>query len=60
MSWEQLLSIFQTARDEAEQNAAAVPVACPNDGEPLREGPNGVLFCIADGWRWNGVSPDVH
>ena len=27
------------------------PVACPTDGEPLEEGPDGELFCPFDGWR---------
>lgn len=45
MSWAQLIAI----RDEQVQTVlaeiAAPPVACPYDGEPLREGPDGVLFC---------------
>ncbi len=31
------------------------PVACPNDGEPLRQGPPqrpGILRCPSDGWEW--------
>lgn len=31
------------------------PVACPNDGEPLRLGPPqqpGILYCPFDGWQW--------
>lgn len=56
MSWDQLLSIFQIAQDEARQNRD-IPVACPNDGEPLRTGPHGELFCVADGWTWNGTAP---
>lgn len=27
------------------------PVACPNDGEPLRDGPDGQPYCPYDGWR---------
>lgn len=53
MSWEQLSSIL-TERRELKRNAdARPPVACPNDGEPLRstgEGAN--LYCPFDGWRW--------
>ena len=33
----------------------ARPVACPNDGTPLKEGPPsqpGILFCPFDGWQW--------
>lgn len=31
------------------------PVACPNDGEPLRLGPShtpGVWYCPYDGWQY--------
>jgi hypothetical protein len=31
------------------------PVACPNDGEPLRQGPSqqpGILYCPFDGWQY--------
>lgn len=51
MSWEQLLSIQQEAAAEQEAEQAQPPQACPNDGEPLTEGPGGVLFCTFDGWR---------
>jgi hypothetical protein len=53
MSWEQLLAIKQEAEQEAELRASQPPQACPNDGEPLREGPDGVLFCRFDGWKWS-------
>lgn len=52
MSWDQLSSILQTAVSEARENATAPPTACPNDGEPLESGPNGVLHCKFDGWTW--------
>lgn len=52
MSWEQLLSIRDAAITEGEGWRASPPPACPNDGEPLRPGPDGVLFCISDGWQW--------
>lgn len=32
------------------------PVACPNDGEPLRQGPDGRSYCPFDGWRPDPVS----
>lgn len=51
MSWEQLAEILAAARLEHEQNVSQPPRACPNDGEPLREGPDGQLFCPSDGWR---------
>lgn len=31
------------------------PVACPNDGEPLRLGPSttpGIWYCPFDGWQY--------
>lgn len=49
MSWEQLQDIVR----EATQRTASEginPVACPNDGEPLKRGRNGVLHCPYDGW----------
>lgn len=53
MSWEQLLDIVRETADLADQEAASPPAACPNDGEPLRTGPNGQLFCPFDGWQPN-------
>jgi hypothetical protein len=54
MAWEQLLSIAREAADELQQERTRPPQACPNDGEPLTTGPNGVLFCRFDGWRADG------
>jgi len=51
MSWEQLIAIRDEARTLAQDEALTPPAACPNDGEPLREGPAGQLFCPFDGWR---------
>lgn len=50
-SWYGLLAILTAARDEARTRATPRPVACPNDGEPLRTGKRGELFCPFDGWR---------
>lgn len=50
-SWYGLLSILQEARDLARADASTAPVACPNDGEPLRAGPHGELYCPFDGYR---------
>jgi hypothetical protein len=40
------------------------PVACPNDGEPLRTGPQaktGVLYCPFDGFQYpRDWDPNVH
>lgn len=51
MSWDSLLSIVREARQVAAEEAARRPVACPRDGEPLRTGPHGELYCPFDGWR---------
>lgn len=47
--WGSLLAILHEAREVAESDST--PVACPNDGEPLSAGPDGVLYCSYDGWR---------
>lgn len=54
MSYQQLLSILQTnAEEEADalEQERTNPQACPNDGEPLRAGPDGRPYCPFDGWR---------
>lgn len=56
MSWEELLAIGREAADERRAELSAPPQACPDCGEPLRGGPGGVLFCLFDGWQWDGVS----
>jgi hypothetical protein len=50
MSWEQLLLIRQEAEELARDEITAPPSACPNDGEPLRTGPAGELFCPWGDW----------
>lgn len=52
MSWDQFLGILREAKDIAEREASRPPVACPNDGEPLLDVGNGVLFCRFDGWQY--------
>ncbi len=54
MSWEQLVDILAEGRAEAAAEEAEPPQACPNDGEPLKDGPDGELFCPFDGWRPGG------
>jgi hypothetical protein len=56
MSWDQLLSIIQNARQEDELQRTRIPAACPNDGEVLESGPNGELHCRFDGWIWDGIN----
>lgn len=50
-SWWGLLDVAREARQIAAAEAARVPVACPNDGEPLRAGPRGEMYCPWDGWQ---------
>lgn len=54
MPWEQLSDIAREAAQLAEEERRRLPVACPNDGEPLSIGPGGVLFCVYDGWTDEG------
>jgi hypothetical protein len=54
MAWEQLRSIYQQAAAELADERSRPPEACPNDGEPLEEGPDGTLHCRFDGWTWDG------
>jgi uncharacterized Zn finger protein (UPF0148 family) len=51
VGWYQLLDIAREARDEDVTGASIEAEVCPNDGEPLREGPNGQLYCPFDGYR---------
>lgn len=51
MSWNDLISIYQEGQELKDQEIAQGPIACPNDGEPLIEGPDGKLFCKFDGYR---------
>lgn len=53
-SWYELVSILEEAAAEQRWQQQRIPSACPNDGEPLRSGPDGGLYCPYDGWRWDG------
>jgi hypothetical protein len=50
MSWEQLLDIGREAVALRQADESRPPQSCPNDGEPLKRGPNGILRCPSDGW----------
>jgi len=50
-SWNALGPMIAAVRAEADAARRQPPVACPNDGEPLRTGPHGELYCPFDGWR---------
>jgi hypothetical protein len=52
MSWYQLLDIYKQDQAWRQWYANQPPVACPNDGTPLEEGPGGELFCRHDGWQY--------
>lgn len=51
MSWEQLAEAIRAGREDHLDYVSQPPRACPNDGTPLKEGPDGELFCPFDGWR---------
>lgn len=50
-SWWGLESTLDAARAVIAYWERRPPVACPNDGEPLRRSPDGILFCPFDNWR---------
>lgn len=52
MAWEQYLAIMREAAQEARDEQTRPPAACPNDGEPLLQGPDGSLYCKFDGYRY--------
>lgn len=54
MSWEQMLEILDVQRQDEEDFLTRPPIACPNDGWPLEQGPNGELHCKFDGWVYSG------
>jgi hypothetical protein len=49
--WGGYLNIVREAGQLAAAERAAPPLACPNDGEPLRS-KDGILWCPFDGYRW--------
>ena len=51
MSWYELIGICAEGRALAADERARGPLSCPNDGEPLIDGPDGRRFCRFDGWR---------
>lgn len=54
MGWESLITVTREAAQLAAAEAARPEVACPNDGEPLQQGPRGEWFCRYDGYRPGG------
>lgn len=54
MGWD-LYSTLQLRAEYDHYYRTRTPLACPNDGEPLREGPPqepGILYCRFDGWQY--------
>jgi hypothetical protein len=57
-SWWGLDTVLKQSREEFQAYVSRPPVACPNDGEPLRPPPatpsaSGIeLYCPYDGWRY--------
>jgi hypothetical protein len=57
-SWWGLVSVYRQSRQEFEAFTSNPPMACPDDGEPLRKAPatpsgSGTeLFCPYDGWSF--------
>lgn len=67
MSWWQLDNVLKEQAEYAVHYRTAVPVACPNDGEPLVPAPgtesgSGIeLFCRFDGWQYpRDYDPALH
>lgn len=54
MSFEQLWAIANEVATIREAERARPLMACPNDGEPLKQGPDGTLYCPFDGFRADG------
>jgi hypothetical protein len=54
--WQSLVDIYAEAAADLADEAGQPPAACPNDGEPLREGRGG-LYCPFDGWRPGAADP---
>jgi hypothetical protein len=54
MSWSQLIAIREEQVTTVLAERDRPLSACPNDGEPLRAGPDGELFCPFDGWPNEG------
>lgn len=51
MPWEQLINIYREAREIAAEERSRRPEACPNDGEPLKTGPDTKLYCPWGDWK---------
>lgn len=55
VSWYQLLDIAVEGLSYVEEERTSPPLACPFDGEPLREAPNsasGARYCPLGNYEW--------
>lgn len=52
MSWEQFQSIIAEAVEIVRLERTEPPLACPFDGEPLDESPDGGRHCPLGNYRW--------
>jgi Domain of unknown function (DUF4082) len=50
-SWWELESILAGGRAVERWWQTVQPLACPNDGEPLKRSVDGILYCPYDNWR---------
>jgi len=57
MSWDQLLEIQREARKRQLEEVSRPPVACPDDGTPLEDGP-GASFIAGSVAGRTGSRPD--
>lgn len=64
MSWWQLDSVLKERAEYANYYRSQPPVACPNDGTPLQEGPPqqpAIRYCPFDGWTYpRDYDQDIH
>ena len=63
-SWWQLDNVLKERAEYAIYYRSQPPVACPNDGVPLLEGPPqaaAVLYCPMGDWQYpRDYDPDIH
>lgn len=64
MSWWELDTVLKEQAAYQDYYRTQLPMACPNDGEPLRHGPPqepAILYCPFDGWQYpRDWDPDQH
>lgn len=55
-SWWTLATVIRQSREPSYRQPRLL--SCPNDGEPLRTGPDGRLYCRFDGYRPGCADPE--